>query len=91
MAERAEARQASLFERAFGLLGAAAQGEFKTRHFAIVTINYCSQMTPAAGSARHMGQVHGPAFITPLRAAPATLDARPRRRHALMYEPTFSA
>jgi hypothetical protein len=51
----AEARQPGFLECAFGFLGAAAQGEFKTGHLAIVAINYCRQMPPTFGSARHMG------------------------------------
>ena len=41
-AQGAEARQAGLFEGAFGFLGAAAQGEFKAVYFAVVTIDNCS-------------------------------------------------
>jgi hypothetical protein len=50
-----ETGQVGRLERAFGFLGAAAQGEFKTIHFAVVAINNGSQMTPAIGSARDMG------------------------------------
>ena len=46
-------------------------------------------MPPTISSARHVRDVHGPAFIAPLRAAPAALDARPRRCHTLMHEPPF--
>ena len=88
-AQRPEARQAGLLERAFGFLGAATQGEFKAIYFAVVAINHCGQMTPTISSARHVSDVHGPAFIAPLRTAPTALDARPWRRHTLMDEPTF--
>ena len=66
-AERAEARQAGFLECAFGFLGAAAQGEFKTRYFAIVTINYCSQM--AQPSAPHGTWVRSMAQRSSLRCA----------------------
>ena len=39
-AQGTEARQAGLFERAFGFLGAATQGEFKAIYFAVVAINH---------------------------------------------------
>ena len=88
-AQRPEARQAGLLERPLGFPGATAQCEFIASHFPVVAINNRREMAPAVSSTWNVSYIHCPAFIAPLRTAPTALDARPRRRHALMYEPTF--
>jgi hypothetical protein len=46
-----------------------AQGEFKSGDFAIVAINYRSQMSTTVGSARNGGYGHRRPFVVTLRPA----------------------
>src|SRR5947209_8241476 len=60
--QSAKARQAGLLKRALGFLRTAAQSELKTGDFAVVAIDYCSQVTPTISSARDVSYVHRPAL-----------------------------